>query len=450
MMTTENTVSDLAPGIYSFSVVDQNGNQEQYSVQLSLGEGPDARFEAPEEFCIEDGKIAFGIVGLDGGTFSVDGVNIEGIEWTPGKAGTYTVAYSVEVDGCSNSFERQINVVDPIDAEWNTSSEVLEFCQSDLPLQLTTLDANGTWSTTGNSGVEVTDEGSIFTAAVGSQPLGIFAVTYEGCGSSVTKNITVYKEPAATITATPNISICASDETTGIALQGIPAFCSCTLTFNVYDEDNNLVYQGTNENTDTFYPAKYIANDSEGTHKFYATSVNGLCEGPLRELTVTTTAAPSVNWESIVYFEEGASATLDATNDGATAYLWSNGATTPTIEVNEIGTYTVEITGSNGCVTTASVFVDLFTSIEDLDQPTLSRSYPNPADQYTIIELANITEDLQLQVRDLAGRLIMTRNIKNGTTQIDVKTNTLAEGTYLYQLSKNNTVLSTQKIVVIH
>ncbi|MEZ4886180.1 MAG: T9SS type A sorting domain-containing protein [Chitinophagales bacterium] len=449
IMSTSNTVSDLSPGVYSFTVIDEMGTQEQYAVQLSLGEGPDARFEAPEEFCIEDGKIIFEVMGIEGGIFAIDGVNIEGSEWNPGKAGEYTVSYSVEIDGCSNSIEKQVKVIDMIDAEWSTEGEVLEFCQSDLPLQLMPMSQDGIWTTTGNSSVEVTDEGAMFTAGVGSQPLGVFAVTYAGCGGSVTKNVTVYKEPAATITATPNISICASDEATGINLQGIPAFCGCTLTFNVYDEANNLVYEGTNENTDMFYPAKYIANDAEGVHKFYATSVNGLCEGPRRELTVTATAAPVVNFESVIHIEEGTSTILDATNEGAT-YVWSNGANTPTIEVSEMGTYSVEITGANGCVTNADVTVDFAVGIEDLDQPTLSRAYPNPANQYTIIELVNITEDLQLQIRDLAGRLIMRRDVDSGTTQIEVKTNGLAEGTYLYQLSKDNTVLSTQKIVVIH
>ncbi len=447
--STDNTINDLAPGIYTFTVIDAVGTQEQYSVEVGIGEGPDVRFEAPEQFCIEDGKLAFDIIGLEGGTFAVDGEAIEGNEWNPEKAGIYTVSYSIDAGDCVNTLERQVEVLDPIDAEWETATGTLEFCQSDLPLQLMVNNDNGTWTSTGNSDVEVTEEGILFSASVGSVPNGVYVVTHEGCGASVTKNITVYKEPAATIVTTPSISICASDEDTGIELKGIPAFCSCVLTFNVYDEDNNLVYEGTNENVDMFYPAKYIDNGSEGEHKFYATSVNGLCEGPLRELVVTTTAGPTVNFGEIVSIVEGESTVLDATNEGAT-YLWSTGATTPTIEVSEIGDYSVEITGANGCVANVDVTVDFVTSIEDLDQPTLSRAYPNPADQYMVIELVNITEDLQLQVRDLAGRLIMTRSIESGTTQIDVKTNGLTEGTYLYQLSKGNTVLSTQKIVVIH
>ncbi len=447
--STENTISDLTPGIYTFTVVAENGAQEEYSVEVDLGEGPDARFDAPEEFCIEEGKVTFDVLGLDNGTFMIDGEAIEGNEWNPEKSGFYTIGYTVDAGDCSNTFERQITVVDPIDASWSTASGTLEFCQSDFPLQLMPMSNDGVWTTSDGASIEMTEEGPMLSASIGSVPNGVFVVTYTGCGSSVSQNVTVYKQPAVTIVTTPIISICASDEETGIDLKGIPAFCSCALTFNVYDEENNLVYSGTAEDDDVFYPAKYIDNDSEGTFKFYAASVNGLCEGPTRELTVTTTAAPVVMWDEVTFFEQGSSVTLDATNEGAT-YIWSTGETTPTIEVSEPGVYSVEIMSANGCITRAETTADFTTSIEDLSKPTLLRGYPNPANQYTVIELVNITEDLQLQVRDLAGRLIMTRDINSGTTQVEVKTNGLAEGTYLYQLSKENIVLSTQKIVVIH
>ncbi|SEE68216.1 hypothetical protein SAMN04488034_1021, partial [Salinimicrobium catena] len=55
------------------------------------------------------------------------------------------------------------------------------------------------------------------------------------------------------------------------------------------------------------------------------------------------------------------SVTLDAsasTADGNFTYLWSNGSTDPSITVTEPDTYSVTITGENGCEDTASVTVD--------------------------------------------------------------------------------------------
>src|SRR5690606_27516897 len=55
------------------------------------------------------------------------------------------------------------------------------------------------------------------------------------------------------------------------------------------------------------------------------------------------------------------SVTLDAsssTADGDFTYLWSDGATTASINATEAGTYSVTITGENGCSDEASVTVE--------------------------------------------------------------------------------------------
>ncbi|MDZ7879800.1 MAG: PKD domain-containing protein [Saprospiraceae bacterium] len=49
---------------------------------------------------------------------------------------------------------------------------------------------------------------------------------------------------------------------------------------------------------------------------------------------------------------QGSSTTLTAT--GSASYLWSNGATTPSVTVNQSGTFTVTVTNSSGCTGTAS------------------------------------------------------------------------------------------------
>ena len=61
----------------------------------------------------------------------------------------------------------------------------------------------------------------------------------------------------------------------------------------------------------------------------------------------TIKALPLVNLGNDVTLCNGNSQTLNATNTGAT-YLWSNGATTPTITVNQAGTYHVAVTNSCG------------------------------------------------------------------------------------------------------
>ncbi len=53
-------------------------------------------------------------------------------------------------------------------------------------------------------------------------------------------------------------------------------------------------------------------------------------------------------------------ATLNATTPGAASYLWSNNATTPTIQVNATGTYTVIVFDSSGCSKSDDVLVTIF------------------------------------------------------------------------------------------
>jgi hypothetical protein len=70
--------------------------------------------------------------------------------------------------------------------------------------------------------------------------------------------------------------------------------------------------------------------------------------------TLTVLALPSVSItpSSSLSFCEGEDVTLTATS--ASSYLWSNGATTPSILVDASGTFSVTITDANGCSATSS------------------------------------------------------------------------------------------------
>ncbi|HEY6162284.1 MAG TPA: T9SS type A sorting domain-containing protein [Bacteroidia bacterium] len=76
-------------------------------------------------------------------------------------------------------------------------------------------------------------------------------------------------------------------------------------------------------------------------------------------LSVTVNANPSVNLGPN-QTQCGGSVTLNAGNPGST-YLWSNSATTQTINVSSTGTYSVVVTNSSGCTGTGSVNVTINT-----------------------------------------------------------------------------------------
>jgi gliding motility-associated-like protein len=79
-----------------------------------------------------------------------------------------------------------------------------------------------------------------------------------------------------------------------------------------------------------------------------------------KTIPITITAAPAVaitNPGNDYTFCDGATLLLQVTGT-FTGYSWSTGATTPSIEVSEEGTYTVDVTATNGCILTASRTVE--------------------------------------------------------------------------------------------
>ncbi len=79
---------------------------------------------------------------------------------------------------------------------------------------------------------------------------------------------------------------------------------------------------------------------------------------------VNVNPLPVVNL-SPAFICPGFSTTLDAGNPGST-FFWSTGETSQTISVNDSGTYTVEVTGANGCPVTASTVVTLGNTINSV------------------------------------------------------------------------------------
>ncbi|HEY9008962.1 MAG TPA: FG-GAP-like repeat-containing protein [Ohtaekwangia sp.] len=71
-------------------------------------------------------------------------------------------------------------------------------------------------------------------------------------------------------------------------------------------------------------------------------------------ITITTAPPVAITNPSDTYtFCEGSPLLLEV-NGSFTSYTWSTGASTSSIEVTTAGTYTVDVTASNGCVLTAS------------------------------------------------------------------------------------------------
>lgn len=81
---------------------------------------------------------------------------------------------------------------------------------------------------------------------------------------------------------------------------------------------------------------------------------------------------------------------LDAGDNGI-QYYWSNGATTSTTKVNRGGTYTIQITGNNGCVTSDTVVVNMQGEAPTYDN-IQARSSGGNTFRFRLINPRNITQ----------------------------------------------------------
>lgn len=100
-----------------------------------------------------------------------------------------------------------------------------------------------------------------------------------------------------------------------------------------------------------------------------------------------------------------------------TAYQWFQngqiiaGATNETYTATESGNYSVVVTGGNGCTNTSSV-TSVTTSIKNIPSLNEIAITPNPFDKDIFIEISvNQAIDLELEILDLNGKLILSKNI---------------------------------------
>ncbi|HMX41267.1 MAG TPA: hypothetical protein PKD78_13100, partial [Saprospiraceae bacterium] len=94
--------------------------------------------------------------------------------------------------------------------------------------------------------------------------------------------------------------------------------------------------------------------DQPGTYTVTVTNLNG-CTAT-NEITIGQLPTPNIGLNSTTLCP-GGTATLSVTGGNFPLYKWSPGQTTPTITVNQPGTYTVTVSGGSICATSTSIVV---------------------------------------------------------------------------------------------
>ncbi|MBL0025187.1 MAG: T9SS type A sorting domain-containing protein [Saprospiraceae bacterium] len=165
----------------------------------------------------------------------------------------------------------------------------------------------------------------VFTISGTPTQSGIFnfIVSSTGeCNTSVTGKITIFPLPVVIVTGT-NI-ICEGSSTTFTAAGG----------------GNNLWSTGSTSSS--------INVNVQGTYSVTVTSTDGCISSGARTLTVNAKPIAAIIGASEIC--NTSSTTWIAT--GGLSYIWNNGTSTSSINLNNAGTYTVTVTNASGCTST--------------------------------------------------------------------------------------------------
>ncbi len=289
------------------------------------------------EFCSDDAAVQL-TTAQSGGTFSGTGVSPTGL-FDPSSAtiGTNTITYSIS-GNCPDTQTMDITVYQQADATIDPVFGTNQMCLETTPVQLTAASAGGTWS---GSGVSST---GLFSPAVAGA--GTHTVTYsipDPCGDIQSMDITV---TAVTLDMTSTPSICTAENgtATGTVLTGTQPVSYYWLTSpQQFTATATGLAPGTYDLTVqdnvgcTTTESVTVANDPSNLTSTVSSSTDascfGVCDGEATATGIDGTAPYS--------------------------YLWDdpNAQTTATATDLCAGTYEVQVTDANGCVSTSQVQV---------------------------------------------------------------------------------------------
>jgi hypothetical protein len=291
--------------------------------------------------------------------------------------GTYTVTVTAN-GGCTSTATVSITA-QPI-ATLSTS-KTNAFCGI----------ANGTATVNAQNGVGLA--GFLWSSGATTQTAtelaaGVYTVTVTDInGCTVTSSATITAVAVATLTTTPSNTTCGNNDG--------------KVTVTVSGGASISSYLWSNGAT-----TKNLTNLSGGTYTVTATDANG-CQ-IIGQATVVGLVKPVVSLGADITLPQGQSAVLDATGTDLT-YLWSTGATSATITVNSMGTYTVTVTNSFGCTAIDAIVVTLTSSTTDLDNKYKVTVTPNPTESIINIKCeGGVTTSVQ--VFDNLGQLMIEDN----------------------------------------
>jgi gliding motility-associated-like protein len=319
---------------------------------------PNATITQAGPLCANSTPINFNAA-TPGGTWSGTGItNPSTGTFNPSTAGagTYTINYSVTVNGCTSTSSTMITVNPNANA---TITAAGPFCVSDPAVNLTAAQGGGNWTGTG---ITNTSAGTFNPGTAGA---GTHVITYMiagMCGDTATTSVVVSAPPPAP--AAPSTGYCSYD-----AMAPLTATATNNGTITWYSDAalTNVVGTGS-----PFTPVPAITT----TTTYYVTETVGGCEGAATPVTITVNPAPAASFTpsqttGMVPF----SVSFLNTSTSNCTYSWA-ATNSASIAANAAGadaeftvpgnsTVTLVVTSAAGCTDTVqmTIFADAISMI---------------------------------------------------------------------------------------
>lgn len=243
--------------------------------------------------------------------------------------------------------------------------------------------------------------------------------------------------PTVWFDPSPNDSIC---------VHGIVNFTNQTKNANTYV----WLKEGDTVSTSMNYAYGF---DSVGNYSIRLIADNGTCQSSLTQV-VNVAAAPSVNLGPDTSICATCTITLDAGNIGST-YKWykdgvATGVVARTNTVGIVGTYSVEVTNANGCVSSDTIIISLATGVRDLSGNILDLViYPNPNNKVFAIDFSvPQKQETVVTVANMIGDVVYAQNLADfsGKYSNKISLESFSSGVYFVKIKSGESTRTTKVI----
>lgn len=142
-------------------------------------------------------------------------------------------------------------------------------------------------------------------------------------------------------------------------------------------------------------------------------------------------------------------------------YIWNNGSTQEDLTNVLAGIYTVTVTDNMGITLTKTIEINSAVSkgskseitdnettlTDNTDRiPVETVIYPNPATDYMLITLGEVSPSTSLNVFNMLGEIVLEQPLHETQTLISVSH--LAKGIYTYNINNGQSILSTNRLII--